>query len=365
MIKGAGSLIQTGFMVLAVIAFSALLITLIISSTGRTIVLAQEESKLFTVNNIYDNTELSLRTFWKITGTQALFALDRESSAWEWPVEEGFVEERLKEITNVLLNREMEIDRAVLKIGQAEPFFHVVDGRVNLSAKHDIIIAYFEVDSRPIMNINISIKSLLKKMIQRGNEFARAEIQLPQYRQSDRKKGYETRIENSFSQGILPIKDDELVVTFLPADAELKAAPDKSGLILHLLQLVKFEEKKANEYYDGVAFVKKPLSLTAKFEKELQVLSCPPESLYSLLSSRDMLCSRGAIYTCGSFIENIGSNQLGFRALVGRYACTGSYFCTASEKDGDPLCCTAFGGTPDRITYERNGVTVTERICRD
>ncbi|MBI4018707.1 MAG: hypothetical protein HY364_00450 [Candidatus Aenigmarchaeota archaeon] len=369
-LKGQGGAIQSLFMTIMVVGFSVILVVFIITSTGRQIFMAQEEAKLYTVNNVYWAANRSLDAFWKIAAPESVFLLAKESASWDWKsgVTKEFVQERLSQNAKSLLpERSLDINRIILNLNGINPEFEILDDRVNLHAKGTIGINFFESSARASFLREYSVAVLLPLMIEKGNTVERTvteTIAARQYSTSDMSsRAYEDEVRNRIISAIARLSGGNVDTNVESISTSIEAAEGQKGIDLrYAVDSVVTDKGVLNRHFDDIQFVEARFTLPVRSTGTSIALNCASSAgRYNIQRIGDAICSGGQIYTCGTSLAAIGENMVS-GGIYGNYACTGSYFCDRSEKEGSQTCCHAFGGTWAEIEICANPECTATRI---
>ncbi|MBS3054749.1 MAG: hypothetical protein J4431_04385 [Candidatus Aenigmarchaeota archaeon] len=369
-LKGQGGMIQSLFMTIMVVGFSVILVVFILTSTGRQIFMAQEEAKLYTVNNAYWAANRSLDTFWKIAAPESVFLLAKESSGWDWKsgITKEFAQERLSQNARSLLpDRSLDINRIVLNLNGIDPEFEILDNRVNLRAKGKIGINFFESSARASFLREYSVAVLLPLMIEKGNAIERTiteTVTARQYSTSDMSSiAYEDDVRNRIISAVARLSGGNVDANVESISTSIEASEGKKGIDLrYAVDSVATDKSSLNRHFDDTRFVEAHFTLPVRSAGAATALNCASRAgRYNIARFGDTVCSGGQIFTCGTPLTGIGENTVS-GGVYGNYACTGSYFCDRPEKEGSQTCCQAFGGTWAEIEICANPECTATRI---
>jgi hypothetical protein len=353
-------------MLLMIVAFAGLIVALVFFVTGRDIVIAIEETKLYTLNNAYDDTEIGMGSLWRFAGYQTLHSLEEKSAEWEW--EKGityeFVEQQISDgLANFVIenvkDQELDINRADVKLSKFTGSSKITE-TVEILGTQNVEIDFFEGNTKTELKTSSVIPLSLKKMIDNGNKLGEVPKQvdsgfvpIPRYAPEDSRITYLNNIETPFS----PLSEFILSITDVHTkDLTLEASDDRTGLsLVYVIETTLLGEELP--YFDGT-FTNKQFTLPVSVEGGYKVLDCSQnEGLFTLLRPDDMLCHEGIIYTCGtdlsgSSLESGQQAGSGYACILTNFELGGSsfdtyQFCAASEIHNIPECCNAFGRTYD------------------
>lgn len=344
MIKGEGVTIQSIFLIIAMIAFSGLLVALIIFNSGRDVAVALEEMKLYHVRNALTASEISLNAFWKVALSQALLDVAKESETWGWAsVDRVFVEGRLVEAAKKIEKwKPFKIDRSEVTIESATTKFTIGDSSVSLEATDKTTASFMQAHAFNDITTSVSISTLFGKMVDIGSDIGKVGSKLPfmPYMPGvNTQPSYESTAEALLNSYASRFAAPDVNVNVVDNSASLGPSPGAAGLALSFAVRALVEEKKYGRYLDGMTFFEMPMYLNVKTQSSQDVLSCSSfDGLFMLNTNGDALCHENALYTCG---QSWSTDT----ARVSDYACAGYYFCTSGEKDDSPSCCSAFGGS--------------------
>ncbi|MBI4014550.1 MAG: hypothetical protein HY365_01210 [Candidatus Aenigmarchaeota archaeon] len=343
MIKGEGVMLQTIFLVIAMVAFTSLLIALIIFNSGRDVTIALEEMKLYHVKNALTASEISLNTFWKVALSQTLLGVAKESETWDWAaVDRAFVEGRLAEAAkNIGKPLTIQIDRSDVKIETLSTKFTIGDSSVLLEAADKVSADFLQAHALNDVVTSVSMSTAFGKLVDAGSVIGKAGRKtafLHYVPGASARPSYESAAEVLLNGYALQSATPDVSVKVVGNRASLGPTQGATGLSLNYAISALIEEKKYGRYFDGTSFLEMPLYLNAGTQGSQDVLTCSSyDGLFMLNTNGDALCDSGRLYTCG---QGWSTDT----ARIGDYACAGYYFCSSSEKDS-PVCCAAFGGS--------------------
>ena len=346
MIKGEGVTIQSIFLVIAMIAFSGLLVALIIFNSGRDVAVALEELKLYHVRNALTAAEISQNAFWKVAGSQALLGVAKESETWDWAaVDRAFVEGRLAEaVKSIDKPKPLQIDRSDVNIEHVSAKFVISDSLVSLDAVDKVSALFLQAHAFNDVVTSASISTVFGKMVDIGSAIGNVGFAFMRYVPGmSTRLSYESTAEALLNGYASRFATPDVKVTALESSASLVPSPGAAGLSLAYTVKALVEEKKYGRYFDGTSFVTAPMYLNVRTQGSQDVLSCTSfNGLFMLNTNGDGLCYANTLYTCGQ-------GWTTDTARVSDYACAGYYFCASNEKDSSPPCCSAFGGSLQNV----------------